>query len=341
MNKLIVSFVMAGLLVGSMLFAQDNGRRNRNQNRSGGRPPMQQRSEENAKKWADVQSQLKKKYPEKFAEIEKLAQTNIAEAMQKMTQLAREAKIATPFQRGGFGGREGFGGRDGGRDGGREGFGGRGGFGGRDGGFGGRGGFGGGREGFGNRGGFGGGQGGQFGGMMGNRQRREAEAQIKAKFPKEYAEIDKAQEQAEAKLQELAKKAEIKLPLTQEAMMKKMAAVREKYKAEFEEIAKLRETDPQAARERTQEIYKREGIEMPPMMNFRRPDQRGREDGDRPQARRGNQMQDIQKKMKDMQNAYPEEMKKIQALRQENPQQFRSELRKLAERYDREHPTKK
>ena len=330
MNKLIVSFVTAGLLTGSMLFAQENGRRNRNQNRPGSRPQMQQRSEENTKKWADVQSQLKKKYPEKFAEIEKLAQTNIAEAMQKMTQLAREAKIATP-QRGGFGGREGgFGGRGGfGGQGGREGFGGRGGFGGQ-----------GGREGFGNRGGFGGGQGGQFGGMMGNRQRREAEAQIKAKFPKEYAEIEQAQEQAEAKLQELAKKADIKLPLTQEAMMKKMAAVREKYKAEFEQIAKLRETDPQAARERMQEIYKREGIEMPPMMNFRRPDQRGgREGGDRPQQpRRGNQ--DMQKKMKDMQQAYPEEMKKIMELRQEDPQKFRAEMRKLAERYDREHPAK-
>ena len=95
MNKFIVSFVTAGLLAGGMLFAQENGRRGRgNQNRSGsGRPQMQQRSEENAKKWADVQSQLKKKYPEKFAEIEKLAGTNIAEAMRKMTELAREAKI--------------------------------------------------------------------------------------------------------------------------------------------------------------------------------------------------------------------------------------------------------
>ena len=153
-------------------------------------------------------------------------------------------------------------------------------------------------------------QGGNFGGMMGNRQRREAEAQIKAKFPKEYAEIEKAQEQAEAKLQELAKKADIKLPPTQEATMKKMAAIREKYKAEFEEIAKLRETDPQAARERMQEIYKREGIDMPPMMNFRRQDQRGgREGGEKQPPRRGGQ--DMQKKMKDRQQAYPEEMKKI------------------------------
>ena len=170
--------------------------------------------------------------------------------------------------------------------------------------------------------------------MMGNRERAEAEAKIKAKFPKEYAAIEKSREQAEEQLQALAKKADVKLPLTMEARMKKMAAIREKYKAEFEEIAKLRESDPQAARERTAEIYKREGLDMPMMPDFRR-----QGNGDRnptPQARRGNPMQ----KFEAIRKAYPEEMKKIAPLRQEDPQKFRAELRKLAERYDREHPAK-
>ena len=110
MNRITTMLVAAGVLTGSLLFAQENGRgqRNRGQNR-GNRPQMQmQMNEETARKWSDVQKQLKEKYPDKFAEIEKLAQTNIALAMQKMNQLAREAKISTP--RGGFGGgRGGFG----------------------------------------------------------------------------------------------------------------------------------------------------------------------------------------------------------------------------------------
>ena len=305
MKRIAVMLVAAGLLTGSLISAQENGRRNR-----GNRPPMQMNAE-TARKWSDVQTQLKKKCPEKFAEIEKLAQTNIALAMQKMNQLAREAKISLPqMQRGGFGGRGGRG----------EGFGGRGeGFGGPRGG---RGGFGGGRGGF---------------GMMGNNQRAEAEKQIREKFPKEFADIEKTKEQAEAQLQELAKKAGVKLPLTQEAMMKKMAAVREKYKAEFEEIRKLRESDPQTARERTAEIFKREGIEMP-MMNFRRPDDNNQ--ANRPQPRRSNPGQDIRKKIEQMRKAYPEEMKKIQQLRSEDPQKFRQAMKKLADRYDREHGSK-
>ena len=166
--------------------------------------------------------------------------------------------------------------------------------------------------------------------------RAEAEKQIKEKFPKEFAAIEKAKEQAEEQLQALAKKADVKLPMTQEAMMKKMAAVREKYKAEFEEIDKLRQEDPQAARERTAEIYKREGIEMP-MMNARRPDENRNTP---PPARRGNSMQDMRKKMALLRQTYPEEMKKIQELRSENPQKFREEMKKLSDRYDREHKTK-
>lgn len=326
MNRIVTMLITAGVFAGSLIFAQESGRRNRGQDR-GTRAPMQM-SVEDAQKWSDVQTQLKKKYPDRFAEIEKLAQTNIAQAMQKMTQLAREAKIAIP-QRGrgprgaGFGGRgprgEGFGGGRGPRG---EGFGPRGeGFGG---GRGPRGGFGGGNM----RGGF---------GMMGN-QRAEAEKQIKEKFPKEYDEIVKAREQAEEKLQALAQKADVKLPLTQEAMMKKMAGIRTKYQAEFEEIRKMRQSDPQGAMERSAEIFRREGIEMPRMGRFNAPD------GDRngpPQARRGNARQDMQKKIALIRKAYPEEMKKLDELRKEDPGKFREELRKLSRRYDRENPSGK
>ena len=152
----------------------------------------------------------------------------------------------------------------------------------------------------------------------------------------EFAEIEKTKEQAEEQLQALARKADVKLPMTQEAMMKKMAAVREKYKAEFEEIDKLRQEDPQAARERTSEIFKREGIEMPMMGmgGFRRPEGNSQQQR---QPRRGNSGQDMRKKMDQIRKAYPEEVKKLQALREEDPQKFRQEMKKLADRYDREH----
>lgn len=294
MNKIVTMLVTAGLFAGSMIYAQESGRRNRGQNR-GQRGPMMQMTAETAQKWSDVQSQLKKKFPEKFAEIEALAQTNIAQAMEKMTRLAREAKIATPMPQRGRGGRGGRG----------EGFGG-------------------------GRGGF---------GMMGS-PRAEAEKRIKAKFPKEYEEIVKAREQAEENLQALAKKADVKLPLTQEAQMKKMAEIREKYKTEFEEIRKMRQTDPQGAMERTAEIFKREGIEMPRMGmgRFGAPNE-GRKAPQ--QARRGNARQDMQKKMELLRKAYPEEMKKLDELRKEDPAQFRNELRKLSKRYDSENPQAK
>ena len=304
MNKIAAMLIVSGLLAGGTVFAQQNRNRGGRGERGGERTRMS--TEETNKKWADVQSQLKKKYPEKFAEIEKLAATNIAAAMQKMNELAREAKIATP--RGGRfgGGREGFGGREGGQRG--EGFGG------------GRGGFGGQRP------------GGFQGGMMGNRQRTEAEAKIKEKFPQEYAAIEKQRETAEEQLQALAKKADVKLPLTQEAMMKKMAAIREKYKKEFEEINQLRQTDPQAARERMAEIFKQEGIEMPMMMRPGEGPRRGGDRGEGGPARRGNSRPNIDK----IRKAYPEEMQKLDEIRREDPAKFREEFRKLAERYERE-----
>lgn len=67
MNRIAAMFVAAGVLTGSLIYAQENGIRNRGQR--GGRGGMQMNAE-TFRKWADVQAQLKKKYPEKFAAIE-------------------------------------------------------------------------------------------------------------------------------------------------------------------------------------------------------------------------------------------------------------------------------
>lgn len=162
-----------------------------------------------------------------------------------------------------------------------------------------------------------------------NDPRETAEAKLKEKYPAEYAEIEKLRDEAETKLQALAKKAGVQLPFNPETMRKKMTAVRAKYPKEFEEIDKLRKTDPRAAREKMQEIYRKEGIEFPAMQD-RRHDRFG---ANQPSPRRGNPMVKIQQ----IRAAYPEEMKKLDELRRDDPGRYREEMRKLAERYEREH----
>ena len=72
MNKIIAMFVAAGVVTGGFTFAQGNESRDRNRPR----PAMRMGSGMTGK-WGEIQTQLKKKYPEKFAEIEKIAQTNM------------------------------------------------------------------------------------------------------------------------------------------------------------------------------------------------------------------------------------------------------------------------
>lgn len=60
---------------------------------AGGDTRMQQDSSE---EWAKAQAELKKKYPEKYKEIEKLQATNLFAAMEKMRELASEASVRFP-----------------------------------------------------------------------------------------------------------------------------------------------------------------------------------------------------------------------------------------------------
>ena len=98
----------------------------------------------------------------------------------------------------------------------------------------------------GNRGGqrWGGQRGGQrglgFGGMMLNRIGKEAE--IQQKFPKEYAEIAKQLIDAENKLQELAKKAKVELPVDNNSVLRQLKMKAPREFAEIENMMKSRET---------------------------------------------------------------------------------------------------
>ncbi len=298
MKKSILVLMLAVAFAGTMLYAQSDRRRGGNSER-GGAP--QQSSEETLKKWQEAQAQLKQKYPEKFAEIEKLQNTNLFAALEKMRALARENDVSLPVS--GRSGRGGFGGDRGGDRG----------------------------EGY--------RQGGQFGGQggFGARQnpRTTAEEEIKKLFPTDYAEVEKLRASIEDKLQTLAKKGNVTLPESMESMRIKMAAVREKYKTEFAEIEKLREVDPQAAIERTREIFQKEGIEYGPFMGGGRGGMASTTAEQTPaQApqHRANPME----KLNLIRQKYPEEFAKIQELRQSNPEEYRKQFQALVAKYDAE-----
>ena len=218
MKRTIIAAAMLLVFACGVLSAQGPGRQ---RSRRGGDTRMQQDSSE---EWAKAQAELKKKYPEKYKEIEKLQATNLFAAMEKMRELASEASVTLPGSR-----RGNWGGRPGGMPGGMRMPGGM--------------------------------------GMMGNMRnpRAAAEAELKAKYPAEYAEIEKQRILAENKLEELAKKANVKLPATAESIRLKMEELKNsgKYKAEFEEIEKLRTSDPRAAFMKTRELMAKAGIEMP------------------------------------------------------------------------------
>ena len=159
MKRTIIAAAMLLVFACGVLSAQGPGRQ---RSRRGGDTRMQQDSSE---EWAKAQAELKKKYPEKYKEIEKLQATNLFAAMEKMRELASEASVTLPGSR-----RGNWGGRPGGMPGGMRMPGGM--------------------------------------GMMGNMRnpRAAAEAELKAKYPAEYAEIEKQRILAENKLEELVRR---------------------------------------------------------------------------------------------------------------------------------------
>lgn len=185
---------------------------------------------EMTKEWERVQAELKKKAPEKYAEIEKLLATNLFAAMEKMRELAVEEKIPLPPP-----------GRRMGRERGMEGRHMRG-FGERD------------RMPRGPR---------EMARPGRGAGRAVVEAKLKKEYPEEYAKIEQARLNVEDQLQALAKKANVKLPDTPETMRLRMEQLKNKFPKEFAEIEKLRKEDPRAANEKMQELAKKAGIDLP------------------------------------------------------------------------------
>lgn len=299
MKRVTMLAVLLLAFVCGISFAQGPGRQ---RFRSGGEERTRQ---DNSAEWAKVQAELRKKYPEKFKEIEKLQATNLYAALEKMRELASEASMTLPSdRRGPRGGRRGAG--EGGDW----------------------------RGGMGMRPGMSGG-----GGMFGNMRnpRASVEAELKEKYPAEYAEVEKQRILAENKLEDLAKKANVKLPATTESVRLKMEELKNsgKFKAEFEEIEKLRADDPRAAFQKTRELMQKAGIEMPQMGRFATGGfgrQGNSEAEDISRTPRENPM----RRLMDLRKKYPEEMRRLEAARRNDPEAYRKGVMELLKKSEAE-----
>ena len=275
-----------------------------------------------ASEFSDAQAKVKEKYPKEFAEIQTLAATDMAAAQKKLYELAEKGKISLPRESSSRS--RDFSGRERGQFGGQ----GRGGFGGRE-----RGQFGGqGRGGFGGRGGRGGGM------MMGMGQfnllrRYIAESQIRNKFAEEYAAADKEFLAAIEKIETLAQKAKVTLPLSTEIQIRKLRA---KAPEEFAKLEELSSSDPREVFGKLRVLSETHKI---PLWEARENSPRG---GNRaPEAPQTSVRENPQQIMRKLQKRYPKEMKKLMALREEDPREFARKLQELNRRYQKENSSRK
>ena len=191
------------------------------------------------------------------------------------------------------------------------------------------------------RGQFGrGGMNGRFGrGGMGGRgmqfnmlQRYLAEKQIAGKFPAEYAAANKEFLAAVAKLEALAAKAKVTLPLSTEIQLRKLRA---KAPEEFTKLEELSKSNPRAVFGQLRELSEKHKI---PLWDSR---ERRQNNGPRPPAPAPTSRKSPQQIMRDLRKSYPEEMKEIMALREENPRLFRQKFQELNNRYNKEKAAEK
>lgn len=294
--KKLTAFVFFAAVSASLVCLQ--AQEGRRSHFRGGPSQNQQTTAQTQEQWAAVQAQLKKEFPKQYAEIETLQKTNLFAAFEKLRELAKTADIQTPSQ---FSGRS----HDGGwRRGGREGR---------------------------------GGERSWRGGNRGN-SRNTVEAKLKTDFAAEYAEITKLRIEAENKLEALAKKANVTLPADWNSYQLKLDALRlsGKYKNEFAKIDELmKKGEIWSALSETSQIAKKEGIEAPAFAPRGGRDGRGFPGGMPGEQVRGGRENPLQK-LREVRKKYPEEVKKLDAIRRDDPKAYRDGLRKLIERYDAE-----
>ena len=185
-----------------------------------------------------------------------------------------------------------------------------------------------------------GGMGGGMTGMTGmagggmNTERTKAESELAKKAPEDFAVLVKEREALEAKFQALAKKNDVKLPLTAEARRAQMEAFNKKYEKELAGIREQMKTDPKGAMEKMRALMKAEGIEFAMPTRAMRDTKDAKADGEAKAAPRANRNQEMRQAVK---KAYPDEFRKMEELRRDNPQEARELMKKLMDKYAAEH----
>ncbi|MDD3154006.1 MAG: hypothetical protein PHS41_04005 [Victivallaceae bacterium] len=161
-------------------------------------------------------------------------------------------------------------------------------------------------------------------------ERAEAESNLKAKFPKEFSEIEKERMATLEKLRSLATKANIKLPLTRDEAI---AVIQAKYPEEYAKFEKLRSENPREGWQMLMELAKKADITL--NMAPRNPREGGRSMHNTPdfapEKERGPR-ENPTRMLRELRTRYPEDFAKIQKLRRTNPEQAKTEMNQLMER---------
>ena len=162
----------------------------------------------------------------------------------------------------------------------------------------------------------------QMGQWMNVAQRVLAFEAIREKFPKETAELDKAILESEAKYAELAKKAEIEVPASLEGNLLKLRAADT---AAYTAAIKAIKENPRQNFSKLVELAKKHNIELFPARKM--PMREGR-NVEAPNKSRNVNRPDFKKLQKD----FPEEMKKYNELKKDDPAKARELLKELVKR---------
>ncbi|MBQ4328825.1 MAG: hypothetical protein IJC27_03780 [Lentisphaeria bacterium] len=160
------------------------------------------------------------------------------------------------------------------------------------------------------------------GGMM-MRGQIFSEIEIAKKFPAEYAEIDKLRTEYEAKLAELAKKAEVELPVSMESNMRK---VYNAYPAEFTAAVEKMKSSPREGFAELSKLAEKAGVTLFGGMRGRTPGMGGAQAAP-PASGRTFSRPDLPA----LRKKYPEKMKEYDALRKTDPAKARQMLLQIIE----------
>lgn len=263
--------------------------------------------------FAKAQELVKAKYPEDYAKIQKLAETDLSGAMEQLRALARKGEITLP-RRAGENGRPGErGGAPGADRGGRRG---------------------GGERGGGDRGGDrGGAPGGARMGMGGLMGQIKTAMNVKAKFPEEYAATMNELNTAENNYEALANKAgaEVTTP-----MMRSLRQIEAKDAAGFAEASAMMDSDMRGAMVKFRDLAEKAGVEFG-MGGQRGGGQRGGDSEAQPQRPRAVSGAAMMKKLRD---AYPEDMKRYDELRKTDSKGAAAFLRELSAKLEKSETAK-